>query len=322
MIKIKPFLILFLILHTYSFSQQRSNFIKIKNNTFYNQNKPFFPIVTNYIVDIQRNKGKDWVAPEHGDGNTKFQEGRDSTNARLFIKNDFLFLKEFGFNTVRIIGISPGYNKENKFGFNAFPAPQFIEIENENNYQKYIKCIKELISIAEEVNIRLILLYKAPLENQIENENIFKRFLSEFKNDPIILAYDFANEPLYESNRNKIEAYTIVNNWYKILKEIDTNHLVTIGFANSSEISGWDPNILQIDFASFHPYGSYETVMNEIFYYSKYIEKPWIIGETGLPADDSIVLYSIQEEFADKIIRQSIGCNAKGFSWWQYQDVH
>jgi len=80
--------------------------------------------------------------------------------------------------------------------------------------------------------------------------------------------------------------------------------------------------LMGVDFISFHPYEyEPEQVRNEISWYGKYIRKPWVIGETSLPADNGKVSYVMQKSFAEKTLSQAIACGASGYSWWQFKDV-
>jgi hypothetical protein len=88
------------------------------------------------------------------------------------------------------------------------------------------------------------------------------------------------------------------------------------------EVFAWDPNILDVDFISFHPYEYQpEQVRNELRWYGEHVDKPWIIGETSLPADNDSVPYTDQLEFARKTLAQARACGAVGYTWWQFQDV-
>ncbi len=151
-----------------------------------------------------------------------------------------------------------------------------------------------------------------------------KKLLARFKNHATVMAYDLFNEPLYFDGieRNKTVVYRTVKGWNKIFREYAPNQLSTIGLEGIREVFEWDPNILDLDFISFHPYEyEPEQVRNEIYWYGKYVKKPWIIGETAIPADNDSVPYETQRAFAEKAIRQTIDCGAIGFSWWQYKDV-
>jgi hypothetical protein len=182
--------------------------------------------------------------------------------------------------------------------------------------------ISEILDVVEEVGLKVILLNLGPFNDPIR-EAYMNSLLDEFKYNSTIFAYDFINEPLYEDKitSDKSDVCQIVSNWRDMMDTHAPNQLLTVGFANSSEISRWDPNILPIDFASFHPYGSSETVQNEIYYYGQYMNKPWIIGETGLAADNTSVTYEEQRDFAEKTLKRTINCGGNGYSWWQYQEV-
>jgi hypothetical protein len=138
------------------------------------------------------------------------------------------------------------------------------------------------------------------------------------------MAYDLFNEPLYFDSieRKKADIVPIVKGWHKLLKMYAPNQLCTIGLAGIREVFQWDPNILDVDFISFHPY-NHESgqVMNELYWYGNYIKKPWIIGETAIPADNDSITYEEQKKFAHTTLKQAYDCGAMGYSWWQYKDV-
>lgn len=76
-----------------------------------------------------------------------------------------------------------------------------------------------------------------------------------------LLAYELFGEPTYEDQwidpvHTKAEICQIAKSWVSALKSNDPNHLTTIGGVQFDDVfrEGWDPLILEIDFASVHPY--------------------------------------------------------------------
>lgn len=140
------------------------------------------------------------------------------------------------------------------------------------------------------------------------------------------MAYDLFNEPLYfdvPHHRPKEEVHEVVKRWRQLVRKHAPHQLVTIGLVGVPEVFAWDPAILDVDFISFHPY-EYEPdqVRNEIHWYGQHVEKPWIVGETAIPADNDSVPYADQLEFARKTLAQTVACGGIGYSWWQFKDVH
>jgi len=138
------------------------------------------------------------------------------------------------------------------------------------------------------------------------------------------MAWDLFNEPLYFDSleRSKKDVYFITKDWQELADRYAPDHLTTIGLTGIREVFEWDPNLVQVDFLSMHPY-EYEPdqVRNEMYWYQKFIDKPWIIGETSVPADNDSVPYGDQTLFARKTLEQAYNCGAVGYSWWQYKDV-
>ncbi|MCE9539174.1 MAG: hypothetical protein K8R85_08150, partial [Bacteroidetes bacterium] len=151
-----------------------------------------------------------------------------------------------------------------------------------------------------------------------------KKVVHYFRNDTTIMAYDLFNEPLYFDvpERDKKVVNKAMNRWASVAKKNAPNQLITIGLTGIREVFEWDPAILDVDFISIHPYEyEPEQVRNEMYWYANYIKKPWIIGETAIPADNDSISYETQAQFAHKTLKQAYDCGAIGYSWWQYKDV-
>ncbi|MBP8824275.1 MAG: hypothetical protein KBH07_11580, partial [Flavobacteriales bacterium] len=108
----------------------------------------------------------------------------------------------------------------------------------------------------------------------------------------------------------------------KLMDEHAPDHLFTLGLTGIREAFEFDPELIDVDFISFHPY-DYERdqVMNELAWYGKELTVPWMVGETAIPADNDSVLFDEQRAFAERTLAQARACGATGYSWWQYKDV-
>jgi hypothetical protein len=180
-----------------------------------------------------------------------------------------------------------------------------------------------MFKIIENAGLKTIFVLHSRPNYQIEKH--LKKIAFRFRNNTNIMAYDFFNEPLYfdEPHRPKEEVYKITRRWHKLFKRYAPNQLTTIGLEGIREVFAWDPNIIDVDFVSFHPYEyEPEQVRNEITWYGRYIHKPWIIGETSIPADNDSVSYEEQKIFAYNTLIQAYNCGASGYSWWQFKDVN
>jgi len=183
-----------------------------------------------------------------------------------------------------------------------------------------------------------------------------------------IMAYDLLNEP-YSSNQtgypwggsahSKRAVCNRVANWYNAIKTIDPAHLVTMGAGSATEITKYDLNVMKLDFASPHYYArkfpSYELDSLKVLdtlYSSDSITKrldamvkryhgnlywlcknsvmPFIIGETGFAAQDTILSSATgtdgdtlqQRQYAEITQRITRNCLGSGYSWWKYQDSY
>jgi len=305
-------------------------FIYTSGNDFKVKDKPFFPLMLNYSVSIRNINGvyfpsgiKEYENPDVFEGNCK----DSSLNV---IRGHFKLIKELGFNTIRLIGFDKlSRNEKGEYGF-------FVNKENSSGFlsvkdgaSQIIHALNDVVDIAKELDLHLMILLKPPINNA-DIETFSQKILSAFKNEQTVFAYDFFNEPLYfdiNDNskdpyifREKKDAYNIVSNWKKMMMEFAPNQLFTIGFAEPIEVFEWDPTILPVDFVNMHTYHPLR-VPNEIYWYSKNIDKPWMIGETSLPADNDSISYSDQVQFLKEAFLRTKNCGGSGFGWWAFQDV-
>jgi hypothetical protein len=135
------------------------------------------------------------------------------------------------------------------------------------------------------------------------------------------------NEPLYfdnvdlkDRNREKVDAYNIVARWKIMVEKYAPNQMLTIGFSEPIEVLEWDPSVLPVDFVQFHTYHPLR-VPSEIYWYANYVNKPWMIGETSLPADNDSVFYEEQVQFMKECYKKVLDCGGSGFGWWGFQDM-
>jgi hypothetical protein len=284
----------------------------------------------NYSVSIRNINGvyfpsgiKEYENPDVFEGNCK----DSSLNV---IRGHFKLIKELGFNTIRLIGFDKiSRNAKGEYGYsvNKENSNEFLTVKG--GASEIIHALNDVLDIAKELDLHLMILIKPPINNA-DIETFTQKILSSFKNEQTVFAYDFFNEPLYfdvSDNskdpyifREKKDAFNIVSNWKEMMMLYAPNQLFTIGFAEPIEVFEWDPTILPVDFVNMHTYHPLR-VPNEIYWYSKNIEKPWMIGETSLPADNDSISYSDQAQFLKEAYLRTKNCGGSGFGWWAFQDV-
>ena len=96
------------------------------------------------------------------------------------------------------------------------------------------------------------------------------------------------------------------------------HQLFTIGLAEPIEVFEWDPPTIPVDFVEMHTYHPLR-VQSEMWWYSHYCGKPWMVGETGLPADDDSVSYGAQMAFMFWTYRYAKINGACGYGWWSFR---
>jgi hypothetical protein len=298
----------------------KSNFIYLKDNEFKLHGETFFPMMLNWVPSFQCDEnGKFIVAPDVDYDSVGYVDAYGKAPVTEQINGQFQLISELGFNTLRVC-----CNRiaRDDHGLYYQGGNRKFRIGNEADESAIIEGLSELMELARAHDLRVMLLIHGPIgEPTLESFTI--RLLQHFSNDPTLFAYDFMNEPLYfdpVEKRTKTDAVKIVDKWRKMMWQYAPNQLFTIGFSEPLEVFEWDPAMLAVDFVEFHTYHPLR-VPSEIYWYSRYVDKPWMIGETALPADGDSITYEEQTEFmvaVYQLVRDAGGC---GFGWWAYQDI-
>lgn len=320
--------------HLFSYQSDKGNdelrddFVQLKDGKFRYNKQPFFPVALNFVVSLRTNDIELWPAVYVGYFPDTLRS-TDKTSCLKELRETFQLVKDLGFNTVRITHIGEPNIRNFKTGFISFTASNGnnhdypVYLENDSIYDKYLLAVEELLSAINDAGLKAIFTVRMFHEVPATEDHL-KRLCQRFAENPTIMAYDLFNEPLYFDSlkHNKVEVYKHTKIWDRIIKSYAPHQLSTIGLACQRELFAWDPNMVNVDFLSMHPY-EYEPdqVRNELYWYQQHIKKPWIIGETGIPSNNDSIPYTNQVAFAEKIFPQLINCNGQGFSWWQYKDL-
>ena len=228
-----------------------SQILKINGNRIVNEN--------NQTVNL---KGINIIGYSDEDGDT------DDTTANTFMnysyynydKEDFIALKELGFNSLRL---SLWYRTfEDESNPNAWKESGFAWLDT-------------LIGWAKEAGIGIVLDMHAPQGGgfqgpnnvtpfwsnttyQMRFINLWKAIATRYKNEPTILAYDLLNEPCANT---QTEYLTLLNNTIDAVRTIDTNHIINVEVDFSAnnyepfELAG-ESNILY-DFHFYDPWDGF-----------------------------------------------------------------
>lgn len=305
-------------------------FVSISNGQLSCNGKPFYPKCINFVVSLRMYEKEMWpsIYIGYAPGSVFRYQGKDSS--LMDLKAHFDLVRDMGYNTVRLVGIGEPEVMDRITGRIHFKASfgddhnYELFLENEELYNKYFSAVEDLLKTAEDAGLKVIFTTKL-FKEAPDTEKHLGRLTQRFKDNWTILAYDFFNEPLYFDSlerKNKEDVYFITKKWQHIVKSNAPYHLTTIGLACQREVFEWDPNLMNVDFISFHPY-EYEDdqVRHELYWYHRFVKKPWIIGETGIPSNNDSIPYENQVRFAEKTLLQNYNCGGMGYSWWQFKDV-
>ncbi len=349
-------------------------YVTVNCDGFLLNGSPYKPLVMNYMIDFAHktsaynsfypsplwsysddwatdpNVGNppyfldtNWVAPPGYSSRQSYYNNWTYTSEEIIAKDklgkDLRHLRALGFNTIRVFVERKRARHSGPFALS--PISGTYPNYNISNYTNYFSVVDEFLDSLNNNGIKAILVL-ANYKDWEDHEG-YKSFLEtiadHFKNNTNVMAYDLFNEPDWSypqiSPNDKYKITNIVTEWYYTIKKHDPNHLITIGIDESINSIGWDPNVLKIDFASFHfypksddPIDSKKVIFSLLYWASKTIKIPWIIGETGYSgtglsgtANPLTGSENDQKGFADATLQRSKDCNCKGYSWWQYQEV-
>lgn len=292
-------------------------FVTLEGKQFKTKGQDFFPVTVNYIVDFITTGEGFSISTTYTYEQPHSYEYSDPDSLDIQLNAHFSLIREMGFNSIRLcLDRIREDEKGIYYSTNHYSGALYID----ENTSEILDAFENVITIAAQNDLRVMPLIRAP--HLSERLPAFtEAFLKRFSDNPTVFAYDFFNEPLYfdKDHNQKKEAYNIVQGWRKMMDKHAPHQLMCIGFSEPIEVFRWDPSILPVDFIAFHTYHPLR-IQNEIYWYSKFIDKPWMIGETSLPADNDSISYEEQRQFMKETVRLVRSCGGSGFGWWEFQD--
>lgn len=296
-------------------TKRNENYVYIDNNHFAINGKEWFPLMINYKVDFHRIDNEAVLSPAfYYDDPSRF----DNNTVRgeyAQMDHHFQLIEDLGFNTLRIC-----MDNLRSDSIGHYYGNQECPIYICQHAHELFNGIDSLLHLAQKHQLRVMLLLKPPMDQ--EALNFTAQLMEHLSANPTLFAYDMFNEPLYfdtVARRSKESAFNIVNNWRKLRDRHAPHQLFTIGFSEPIEVFEWDPALLPVDFVQIHTYHPLR-VGNETWWYAHYAQKPWMIGETALPADDKIISYLDQQRFMTESFDWARSLGACGYGWWEFQE--
>jgi len=311
-------------------------FVYMNGKQFMVNDSVFFPVLMNYMLDFMEIDGEIIPVPNVQYDSLNIHVGTTKGEWVGQLENHFELLNKLGFNTIRLVGYnSDKYNESGELLINLYDRiGNYERVRFESHHDEFENAVNKAIELASKHHLKVMILLPNHRQNTIEETSridFIKNTYALFKENNTVFAYDLCNEPLYfdkadalagvDQSRTKLSAYQLVTTWKKLFDSLVPYQLSTIGFGEPLEVFEWDASILPIDFVSFHTYNPLR-VPNEIYWWSKYIDKPLIISETSLPSDNDSILYSSQSDFMEAAFKRAVDCGISGFGWWQFQDVY
>ncbi|MBQ0787222.1 MAG: cellulase family glycosylhydrolase, partial [Oceanihabitans sp.] len=229
--------------------------------------------------------------------------------AKDIIANDFKIIKDAGLNSVRIF-------------------VQYDDFGKADVHPKKLEKLKQTLDAAEENNLKVVLtLFDFYGDYSVMNWTLNQRhaatIVSTFKDHNAIIAWDIKNEPNLDfESRGKDMVIAWLDNMIDLVKSVDAEHPVTIGWSNTQSAP-----ILKdkVDIVSFHYYEGLSELDAAIKTMRKEIpNKPLVLQEFGISSYSGFwkPLGSSTEDQANyhKKIQEIIAANTLQFMSWTLYD--
>jgi hypothetical protein len=341
--------------------EEKKDFVFMHKDRFYFHGDVFNPIVCNYSVEIISDLDHNFhISPSKGycwENDCGVTCGSNVDEWHNEIAAHLHKIKNMGFNSVRIIGLSVEYDESNdklvsKDYYQQKPDGCYSKVNRyfieDTNIVVQGNLIEEFINIIKRENLPLKIILLVTGHGAENKDAEAARYLSyiakRFKDEPVIFSYDLYNEPSLFGYpkyvlKGKYKTAHTTSLWYNAIKRKAPLHHVTIGL-HVVDVLDWDPGILSVDYISLHTYPHirgeenwvYDSVvfnryLSGLKYVSRTYEKPWIIGETGYSAVDAGLIHPIvgseeeQRSFAESSLKYAFWYGALGYSWWMFKDV-
>ncbi len=274
-------------------------------------------MMINYVVEFRYVDNTYMLGPAKSYEKPWVYEAFTADSLQVQMNAHLKLIRQMGFNTIRVC-FDRASSDSSGFYYQADDEKLYLTEDGET----ILNGLAGFLDLAEKNGLRIMLLIKSPVDGEgIEAFTI--KMLQRFSENPTLFAYDFKNEPLYFARIegfSKKDALQTVKHWRHLMVTYAPKQLLTIGYAEPIEVFIWDPSILPVDFLAFHTYNPLR-VPNEIYWYSKYTHKPWMIGETALAADGDSISYDLQRQFMIEAYKRTVNCGGSGFGWWEFQEV-
>ena len=240
-------------------------------------------------------------------------------------RDDILFIKKQGANTIRL-----------PFNYKLFTDEDYMGL---TSHQDGFKRIDDVVRWCREAGLYLILdMHDCPggqtgdniddghgypwlFESEQSQQlfcGIWRQIADHYKNEPVILGYELANEPIAHYFENKEDLNQRLEPLYKraikVIREVDPNHIILLGGARWNSdfymFSDWtfDTGIMY----TCHRYGG-EPTKEAIKDYIEFRDKtnlPMYMGEIGHNTD----------EWQAKFVKVMKEVNV-GYTFWPYKKI-
>jgi hypothetical protein len=313
--------------------------------------------------------------------------GYPSTEGPGSILQDLAELKAQGFNTLRFVsnaklmdgggmGLEVKHHDSGQWEvYLPIEPPYLPDIDLNPTLWFHYQRILDVCSLAQIMDMKVLLepfmnndmLMVMPGDAALQDHVALLASLAAFihaNQVTNLLAYELFGEPTYGDwsvppVHTKAQICEIARAWNRALKDYDPDHLTTIGGVFFDDVfrEGWDPLLLEVDFASMHPYPipqlyewmddpqthldkTYERYLGLLYWYDRYLTKPYIISETGFQGENPFshpsgnasewLVYPYgtlgDEEDQDDFLRATLpvlkGSRCAGYGWWLMQNTH
>ena len=161
-------------------SSYKEGFVYMEGKDFKLDGKDFYPMILNYGTELIMDKFAFWIKPNTGYDDKDIQHTKESALHKL--KADMQFIKDLGFNAVRLYGIGEYILKDNGIYKHADNKKDTIVSMEGDNMERFLTALDEVVAILDEVGLKTVFLTKKQPDSNPAADSYLIKLLNRFKN--------------------------------------------------------------------------------------------------------------------------------------------
>ncbi|MBQ4009564.1 MAG: hypothetical protein II604_02555, partial [Bacteroidales bacterium] len=148
--------------HTFNDSIVYPGFVRLTDSCFAIDDSAFYPLMLNYVVDFRDIDGEFVVSPAKYYENIGEYESNTKEGVYSQMSAHFELISELGFNTIRVCFDRFRCDDSARYAYYTADRKYYVD----NDCDDILDGLSEMLRVAKQNNLRVMLLLKPPFEDQ------------------------------------------------------------------------------------------------------------------------------------------------------------